>query len=294
MDESGGEENDEEREDAALGTGGAAGDPFGAGGSGVEKMADAEEAAVGSAVKKGLSPVPRRVEADAEPEAAGAANDQAENHADDEDLENAEKVFTAIAKMGRGEQQRHNQSGRPEGETAGEREQEVAAKETFLVDTHAEKSHAPGERVFEDGGVRQGETGDAEIAADMQDEKKGGKHDESPQDAFPEEEAQSLAGREADFIEGFARDTRGKEGGEENGNSESAFDGKNGGESEIFNFQLKVKKNVEEMKDERRESGGNENKNQNADQNPGIKFFWRGRWGERSACRRGGGSAEGR
>ena len=88
------------------------------------------------------------MESHGEPDAAGAADGQAENHSYDYDLQNSEWVFVGVAEMRGAEEQRKNQRGNPEAHAAGVDEEQVAAENKFFADGHEIKSQPPADRVF--------------------------------------------------------------------------------------------------------------------------------------------------
>src|ERR1700729_3736522 len=108
------EQNYAEDEQAAFGSVCAAAPEWVARGVGGEEVALALEAAVGCAVEKGFSPIPRRVAADGPPRGAGDADADAKDEADEGCGEDANPIFAVVGGVIEAEERGGDPRGLPE------------------------------------------------------------------------------------------------------------------------------------------------------------------------------------
>src|SRR5580658_1182227 len=150
---------DGEDEDAAFWSGGSAAEDGLADGVGGEKMVLGHESAVGDAVEERLAPIPRSVEADGEPERAGAPQTEAEDHGGETGGEQPDGGFAWILAVTETEENGKDYGCGPEsqgfavaslegpfidgGQTAGECVLKVATSQILLEHADQEKSDQP-------------------------------------------------------------------------------------------------------------------------------------------------------
>ena len=168
---------------------------------GVQQSAGAEKSTVGRAVEKGLCPVPGCVEANGEPESAGAPESQAQKQAELNNLQNPECVFSRIGYMTSYEQCGDQQCCPPEAHTPGEREQPVAAKTKFFAHGDGKKYSGPGKCVTKNRASGERNGVNLKVARYTQDQQDSGKHGETPDSAFPKPYSECLVERNAVIAE---------------------------------------------------------------------------------------------
>ena len=186
-----GEKEDGDAEDAAFGAYGSSGVEGLADGVGGEETALHEAAAVGDAVEEGLAPVPGHVEADAPPQRAGAPESDDEDNAGQEDLEEAQRGLSGVARVGVEEECGGEDGGDPEGDgagalwrdeiadrdqAAGEGELDVAAEDVLLGEADEEEGEELEGAPVGDGGavVEAGVEGEEMEAVQGEDEQGDG------------------------------------------------------------------------------------------------------------------------
>src|SRR5580704_1440178 len=121
----------QETEDAPFGADCAAGEPAGTLDHGMRKRAFGQVAAVGYRVEKRLAPIEAAVQADGEPQSAGALRGEAEKHGDHEYARGADPSLSRISKMSHAKCAGQNSCGGPEANSSRQRKLRVAAEEVF-------------------------------------------------------------------------------------------------------------------------------------------------------------------
>src|SRR5579883_2399495 len=149
-------------------------------------MARGPEPAVRDGVEKRLPPIECRVDSDREPERARAAQGQAEEHRDQEDLKRADQPLARVEQVSAPERRRENHRRRPEADSRCERELRVPAERELLEEPHESESNQPEEPVLHDRTRREREPADVVAAEEGDTADDGADEAEPPEHADPE------------------------------------------------------------------------------------------------------------
>lgn len=191
----------DECNDAALRSCRTSREPIRALHGGVQESADAEKSTVGRAVEKRLRPVPGCVEANGEPEIAGAPDGQAEKQGGRNNLQNTECVFSVIEYMGGAEHEREKHRSRPEAPPSGDNKEQVAPKGKLFGEGYGKECDSPAESIPENCSSRESHGVNLKMTRHAKNQQDRGKHREAPDGTFPKSFSKCLAGRGAVIVE---------------------------------------------------------------------------------------------
>src|SRR2546427_985958 len=135
--------DNDERERAAVGTDRPAGEPPGAMKRRIEQVSGDHGAAVGHRVDEAFRIVPRGVQPDGKPQAAGASHGEAKEEPDQTGGQPADPGFARVGKVDSAEERRKQHGRGPESDSGRERVERVAAKEELFREPHEQKGQRP-------------------------------------------------------------------------------------------------------------------------------------------------------
>src|SRR5260370_8390852 len=112
---------------------------------GVQEVPRHLESAVGDAVEEGLSPVPSRVSTHGQPEVAGTPQGDRRENAEQEDADNANLGFAAIAGVDPGKQEGKNNRCGPKAKPIRQRIECITPKRIFFEEADHQEGKSPEE-----------------------------------------------------------------------------------------------------------------------------------------------------
>ena len=161
----------------------------------IEQVSGDHGAAVGRRVHEAFRIVPRGVQSDGKPQAAGASHGETKEEPDQTSRQSADPCFARIDKVD-GAKERGKQHGRgPESDAGRERVERVPAKEELFTEPHEQKGQRPENGVGGQFASTEGKRPKRKALGRAHHEQQRAQRQESPSGAAPELDPESAPSR---------------------------------------------------------------------------------------------------